>query len=251
MRTSPTPTPIVVVPIAGPSSTRLCSCALTVTGASQTATASPNSNMRRRAAPEHDATPAARTAAQTPPGEAAEGEKALHQSACVLMSCPRTVTRREHNMRYRLILSLALLALVLTVTACGEASACPPRPDSPGTFPSGPVSIETDHTVYAPGESPQVMILNLTPDPIRSTPPQGYGEVCPPVALQRLVGVQWQEVNVCVHVGGGDNVQPDHGISIARGLSPVRPYVPLTSPGTYRFVLSYGPLNRKGLCPCP
>ena len=153
-------------------------------------------------------------------------------------------------MRYRLILSLALLALVLTMTACGEASACPPRPDSPGTFPSGPVSIETDHTVYAPGESPHVMILNLTPDPILSTNPEGYDDICPAVRLQRLAGEQWQEVNVCVHIGGGDNVQPDHGIPIARGLSPVRPPVPLTSPGTYRFVLSYGPLYPKPPCPC-
>src|SRR5260370_2044384 len=139
------------------------------------------------------------------------------------------------------MLCLALLALALTMKACGEASACPARPDSPGTFPSGPVSIETDHAVHAPGESPQVMILNLTPDPIRSTPPQGYGEVCPPVALQRLVGVQWQEVNVCAYTGGG-NPGRNHGIPIARGLSPVRPPVPLTSPGPYRFVLSYGPL---------
>src|SRR5260221_2869260 len=113
-------------------------------------------------------------------------------------------------MLYRLIPCIALLALVLTMTACGEASACPPRPDRPGTFPSGPVSIETDHTVYAPGDSPHVMILNLTPDPIRSTPPQGYGEVCPPVALQQLVGVQWQEVNLCVPACG-DNPSPDPG----------------------------------------
>jgi len=151
-------------------------------------------------------------------------------------------------MLYRLIPSLALLALVLT--ACGEASACPPRPDSPGTFPSGPVSIETDHTVYAPTESPQVSILNLTPDPILTTPRQGYGDVCPPVALQRLVGEQWQEVNNCTYAGGG-NPSPDKGIPLARGTSPVRPPVPLTSPGTYRFVLSYGPLYPKGLCPCP
>jgi hypothetical protein len=152
-------------------------------------------------------------------------------------------------MRYRLIPCIALLALVLTVTACNEASACPPRPDSPSTSSGGPVSIETDHTVYAPGESPQVSILNLTPDPIRSTPPQGYGEVCPPVTLQQLVGVQWQELNVCAYTGGG-NPGRNHGIPIARGLSPVRPPVPLTSPGTYRFVLSYGPLYPKPPCPC-
>ena len=150
-------------------------------------------------------------------------------------------------MLYRLIPSLALLALVLT--ACGEASACPPRPDSPGTFPSGPVSIETDHTVYAPTESPQVSILNLTPDPSLTTPRQGYGDVCPPVALQRLVGEQWQEVNDCVHVGGGDNVQPDRGIPIARGQSPVRPPVPLTSPGTHRFVFVLWPAESQGPLP--
>src|SRR5260221_14277091 len=118
-------------------------------------------------------------------------------------------------MLYRLIPCIALLALVLT--ACGEASACPPRPDSPGTFPSGPVSIETDHTVYAPGESPQVSILNLTPDPILSTPPHGYGEVCPPVALQRLVAVEWQDLNVWTFSGGG-NPGPNHGIPVAPGL---------------------------------
>jgi len=151
--------------------------------------------------------------------------------------------------KYRLMPCVALLALVLT--ACGEASACPPRPDSPGTYAGWPVSIATDHTVYAPGESPRVTIANLTPDDILTTQRGSPGDWCPPVALQRLVGDQWQEVNDCVHVGGGDNVQPDRGIPIARGQSPVRPPVPLTSPGTHRFVLSYGPLNRKGLCPCP
>ncbi len=150
-------------------------------------------------------------------------------------------------MLYRLIPCIALLALMLT--ACGEASACPSRPDSPGTFPSGPVSIETDHTVYAPGESPHVSILNLTPDPILSTPPQGCCEFCPAVRLQRLVGYEWQEVNVCVPDVGG-NPAGNRGIPIDRGLSPVRPPVPLTSPGTYRFVLSYGPLYPKPPCPC-
>ena len=91
-------------------------------------------------------------------------------------------------MRYRLILSLALLALVLTVTACGEASACPPRPDSPGTFAGWPVSIATGHAVYAPGELPRVTIANLSSDDILTTERGSAGNFCPPVALQRLVG---------------------------------------------------------------
>jgi hypothetical protein len=154
-------------------------------------------------------------------------------------------------MLYRLIPCIALLALVLTMTACGEASTCPPRPNSPGTSsPAGRlVSIETNHSVYAPGEAPQITIINLTPDPILTTPPQGYGEVCPAVRLQRLVGEQWQEVNNCTYAGGG-NPSPDEGIPLARGTSPVRPPVPLASPGTYRFVLSYGPLYPKPPCPC-
>ena len=137
-------------------------------------------------------------------------------------------------MLWRLIPSLALLALVLT--ACGEASACPPRPDSPGTYAGWPVSLATDHAIYAPGESPHVSILNLTPDPILSTPPQGCCEFCPAVLLQRLVGYEWQEVNVCVPAGG-DNPAGNRGIPIARGLSPVRPPVPLASPAGTRSLI--------------
>jgi len=104
-------------------------------------------------------------------------------------------------MRYRLIPCIALLALVLTVTACNEATACPPRPDSPGTYAGWPVSLATDHAIYAPGESPRVTIANLTPDDILTTQRGSPGDWCPPVALQRLMGDQWQEANDCVHVG--------------------------------------------------
>src|SRR5260221_10665577 len=152
-------------------------------------------------------------------------------------------------MKYRLMPCVVLLALVLT--ACGEASACPPRPNSPGTYAGWPVSLATDRTVYAPGESPRVVVANLTTDAILTTPRGNLGDLCPPARLQRLVGEHWQEVNDCVHVGGGDNVQPDFGIPIARGRADSRANVPLAAPGSYRFVLSYGPLNRKGLCPCP
>src|SRR5258707_8898743 len=123
--------------------------------------------------------------------------------------------RKEHGMRFRLMPCLALLALVLT--ACGEASACPPRPDSPGTYAGWPVSIETDHTVYAPGESPHVTIANLTPDDILTTPRGSQGVMCPPVRLQRLEGEQWQEGYDCVSVGSGDAPMPITGFAIARG----------------------------------
>jgi len=149
---------------------------------------------------------------------------------------------------YRLIPCIALLALMLT--ACGEASACPPRPDSPGTYAGWPVSLATDRTVYAPGESPRVTIANLTTDAILTTPRGNPGDLCPPVRLQHLVGEQWQEVNDCVHVGGGDNTQPDFGIPIARGRADSRANVPLAAPGSYRFVLSYGALYPKPPCPC-
>jgi hypothetical protein len=139
---------------------------------------------------------------------------------------------------------LVVGAAALTLTACGEASACPPRPDSPATSSPGGglVSIETDHAIYAPGETPQVTIVNLTADPILTTPRQGYGDVCPAVRVQKLVRVEWQEVNNCFYTGGG-NPSPDRGIPLARGTSPVAPPVPLDSPGTYRYVLSYGPLE--------
>ncbi|HKB49490.1 MAG TPA: hypothetical protein VKC57_17410 [Ktedonobacterales bacterium] len=152
-------------------------------------------------------------------------------------------------MRYRLIPCVALLALVLT--ACGEASACPPRPDSPGTYAGWPVSLTTDHAVYAPGESPRVTIANLTPDDILTTQRGSPGDWCPPVALQHLAGEQWQEANDCVHVGGGDAAIQSKGLPIAHGRAESSTQVALAAPGSYRFVLSYGPLNRKGLCPCP
>ena len=153
-------------------------------------------------------------------------------------------------MRYRLILSLALLALVLTVTACGEASACPTRPDSPGTYAGWPIVLTTDHAIYAPGESPHVSIANLSSEDILTTERGSAGNSCPPVALQRLVGEQWQDVYDCFPGPNGGGAQGLFRYHFVRGVAALsRPLVPLPSPGTYRFVLSYDPMHLIGNCP--
>ncbi|SRR5258706_9694876 len=153
-------------------------------------------------------------------------------------------------MLYRLIPSITLLALVLTMTACGEASACPPRPDSPGTYAGWPISIATDHAIYAPGESPLVTVANNSPDGILTTAHDGYGLSCPVVRLQQLVGEQWQEIDDCHSAGSLGNPPPNRGIIITRGRAEISAHVPLPAPGTYRFVVSYGP-SQPHSCPCP
>jgi hypothetical protein len=152
-------------------------------------------------------------------------------------------------MRYRLIPCIALLALVLT--ACSEATACPPRPDSPGTYAGWPIVLTTDHAIYAPGESLRVTIVNLSSEDILTTKRGSAGNFCPPVALQRLVGEQWQDVNDCFPGSNGQGLFRYHFVRGVAALS--RPFVPLPSPGTYRFVLSYDPMHIIGNCPgdCP
>ncbi len=115
-------------------------------------------------------------------------------------------------MKARVILAVVGLVVALALTACGGTTpaACLKQANtSPGTVGGGPVSIATDHSIYAPGDLIQATITNHLPTTV-AVDSMGGADVCPYFLLQRSTADDWQNMPACVPQGG-DAAPPASG----------------------------------------
>lgn len=145
---------------------------------------------------------------------------------------------------------------LLCSAACSSASTtvvCGGRTDSPATRMNGPLTIATDHTVYAPTDVVVVAITNhVQPESVvkaRST-------YCPYVAMQQLQGSTWEPVDICfpedtaeAPIGprpldlGPEQSYTIHLVDRTVSTTPTRRPFPT---GTFRLVVTYQPAVAGG-----
>ena len=134
-----------------------------------------------------------------------------------------------------------LVVAALVLAACGTTTiSCRHVTNtSPGIAIAGPVSIATDHSVYAPGEVVQATITNHLSTGIVINNYM-YTDRCPYFALEMRAGNDWQDMHACPPMGG-DTQPSNHQRLIAAGASfssGVGIYTDLPA-GTYRLRTLY------------
>lgn len=144
-------------------------------------------------------------------------------------------------MKVRVIWAIAGLAIALILAACGGTTTaqCPQQANtSPGTVSAGQVSIATDHSVYAPGDTIEATITNHLPTTVVVNNDR-FTARCPYFVPQLQVGNDWQDRSACNPIGG--DTQPHNAQQrIAAGAS-FRSFVGLPAApttGTYRLWIS-------------
>ena len=134
------------------------------------------------------------------------------------------------------LLGGGFIILLVGCSPAGGGSA-----DNPGTMTSGPVSIATDHTTYAPTEGMQVTIKNQLSMDIYAFDTRAS---CTILGLEQQNGGAWQgsQASRCplgrralpVKIGSGQvytaTIRPGSGLGAANAAFP---------DGTYRLVLTY------------
>jgi hypothetical protein len=159
-------------------------------------------------------------------------------------------------MRTPRVVIVGLGIVLLWSAACSTASStavCGNRPYSPPTQTNGPLSIATDHNVYAPADVMVVVLTNhVQPDSVV----MGLSRYCPYVALQQLQGTTWKPVAICfpediseANPGtpalrlGPEQSYTIHLVDMTESTTPTRRPFPT---GTFRLVVTYRPGLDRG-----
>ncbi|MGZ3676334.1 MAG: hypothetical protein ACXVCO_18680, partial [Ktedonobacterales bacterium] len=145
-------------------------------------------------------------------------------------------------MRVSVTLTVAgLVVAALVLAACSETTLpqCPKQANTtPGTISAGQVSIATDHSIYAPGDTIRATITNHLSTGIVINNYM-YTDRCPYFALQMRAGNDWQDMHACPPMNG-DTQPGNHQRLIAAGAafsSGVGIHADLPA-GTYRLWIS-------------
>lgn len=140
-----------------------------------------------------------------------------------------------------------LLLVALALANCGGATCSQRVNTSVGTEGVGPVSVTTDHSVYAPGEGIHATITNHLQQTIVVNN-YDFTAYCPYFVLQMRAGNDWQNMFAC-QSSSGDTQPRNEPQRIAAGSS-FASIVGLRSDlpaGTYRlWISSYQVFDAQG-----
>ena len=143
-------------------------------------------------------------------------------------------------MRFRLMLCLALLALLLT--GCGAGPACVSSgPSGPPTVSQGQVTIGTDHSVYAPTDTIVVTIANHLDQPIYIVSQYSPSQTCPSTLLVKVDQMQPIPMNPCFSTEPAHSIESSAIVALGTGgdrFNNANLAVPLTD-GTYQVATHY------------
>lgn len=143
-------------------------------------------------------------------------------------------------MRFRIMPCLALLALVFT--GCGAGPLCiSSRPSSLATVSPGPVTIGTDHAVYAPSDTIVVSITNQLDQPIYLVSQYSASETCPAIQLVKVDHGQSIPMNPCFTTEAAPSIDISSIAALGTGgdrFDDANLTVPLTD-GTYQVYTHY------------
>lgn len=158
--------------------------------------------------------------------------------------------------RAAIIIGVGIAVLCSACSSTSTVVVCGTRPHSPATLTNGPLTVATDHTLYAPTDRIVVVITNHIEPGIQGTAQSRY---CPFAAMQQLQGTTWVPVSICFpeEAGEAPTVPPTlvlgpeqsytiHLVDMTVSTIPApRPF----PTGTFRLVVRYSAAFAHGLEP--